>query len=89
MDQYAGMYKKSVEDPAGFWSEIASEFYWKEKWNPNEICKENLDVTKGRVNIEVSAKFPPLFFLYYNFLGHYCPAPFLKITKYIWRYFGF
>ncbi|XP_078154877.1 acetyl-CoA synthetase [Carex rostrata] len=50
--QYEKMYKKSVEDPAGFWAEIASEFYWKEKWNPNEVCKENLDVTKGQVSIE-------------------------------------
>ncbi|KAJ4790845.1 Acetyl-coenzyme A synthetase [Rhynchospora pubera] len=51
-EQYEKMYKKSVEDPAGFWSEIASEFYWEEKWNPNEVCKENIDVTNGRVNIE-------------------------------------
>jgi Acetyl-coenzyme A synthetase N-terminus len=79
MDQYAGMYKKSVEDPAGFWSEIASEFYWKEKWNPNEICKENLDVTNGRVNIEVSA----------NFLLSFSYIILRPFFKYILRYFRF
>lgn len=63
MDQYAEMYKKSVEDPAGFWSEIASEFYWKEQWNAKEVCKENIDVTKGRVDIQVNTQFPPFFFL--------------------------
>jgi len=47
------MYKKSIEDPAGFWSDIASQFYWEKKWDP-EVCTENLDVTKGPVKIEVS-----------------------------------
>lgn len=50
------MYKKSIEDPAGFWSEIASQFYWKEKWSP-EVYTENLDVTKGSIKIEVSFNF--------------------------------
>ncbi|MBU0637953.1 MAG: acetate--CoA ligase [Planctomycetes bacterium] len=33
MDQYKEMYKRSIEDPGGFWGEIAGEFYWKEKWS--------------------------------------------------------
>ncbi|XP_072980478.1 acetyl-coenzyme A synthetase, chloroplastic/glyoxysomal-like isoform X2 [Typha angustifolia] len=49
--QYHKMYKRSIEDPAGFWSEIASGFYWKEKWDP-EVYTENIDVTKGTVQIE-------------------------------------
>lgn len=69
------MYNKSVEDPAAFWSEIASEFYWKEKWNPKEVCKENLDVTKGQINIEVSVRLPSFLqtFKYYS----YCILVFL------------
>lgn len=47
------MYKKSIEDPARFWSEMASQFYWKEKWDP-EVYAENLDVRKGPIKIEVS-----------------------------------
>ncbi|XP_062225540.1 acetyl-coenzyme A synthetase, chloroplastic/glyoxysomal-like [Phragmites australis] len=50
--QYREMYKRSIDDPAGFWSEIADEFYWKQKWNPDEVCAENLDVTKGPIEIE-------------------------------------
>ncbi|CAL5027689.1 unnamed protein product [Urochloa decumbens] len=50
--QYREMYQRSIDDPAGFWSEIAEEFYWKEKWNPDEVCSENLDVTKGPIKIE-------------------------------------
>lgn len=49
------MYKRSVEDPAGFWADIASEFYWKEKWG-QRVCSENLDVRKGNVKIEVLKK---------------------------------
>lgn len=50
--KYLEMYKRSVEDPAGFWGDIASEFYWKQKWG-DKVCSENLDVRKGTVNIEV------------------------------------
>ncbi|PKA56933.1 Acetate--CoA ligase ACS, chloroplastic/glyoxysomal [Apostasia shenzhenica] len=49
--QYMNMYKRSVEDPAGFWSDIASSFYWKKKWNPM-VYLENLDVKKGTIKIE-------------------------------------
>ncbi|XP_071692659.1 acetyl-coenzyme A synthetase, chloroplastic/glyoxysomal-like [Rutidosis leptorrhynchoides] len=48
---YLEMYKRSTEDPAGFWSDIASEFYWKQKWG-KQVCTENLDITKGNINIE-------------------------------------
>lgn len=51
-DQYLEMYKRSIEDPAGFWSDIASQFYWKEKWG-QEVVSENLDVRKGNIKIEV------------------------------------
>ncbi|KAK6928615.1 Acetyl-coenzyme A synthetase, N-terminal domain [Dillenia turbinata] len=50
-DKYLEMYKRSIEDPAGFWSDIASEFYWKEKWAP-DVYSENMDVRKGNIKIE-------------------------------------
>ena len=31
--EYNKLYQKSVEDPHGFWSDIASTFNWKKKWN--------------------------------------------------------
>ncbi|KAG0489423.1 hypothetical protein HPP92_008234 [Vanilla planifolia] len=49
--QYLEMYKRSLEDPAGFWSDIASKFYWKKKWGA-EVFSENLDVREGNVKIE-------------------------------------
>jgi acetyl-CoA synthetase len=30
---YQDQYKKSVEDPEAFWSDIAGEFVWKKKWD--------------------------------------------------------
>ena len=33
LDQYREMYRESIEDPDGFWSSIAEEFYWQEKWH--------------------------------------------------------
>jgi acetyl-CoA synthetase len=31
-EQYHADYKKSIEDPAGFWSAVAEHFYWRKKW---------------------------------------------------------
>jgi acetyl-CoA synthetase len=33
IDQYHEAYKRSVEDPEGFWADIASTFTWREKWH--------------------------------------------------------
>jgi acetyl-CoA synthetase len=32
-DQYKSAYEKSVNDPEGFWNEVASNFYWRKKWD--------------------------------------------------------
>ncbi|ULQ56169.1 acetate--CoA ligase [Flavihumibacter rivuli] len=32
-DQYKAAYKKSVDDPEGFWADIASHFYWRKRWD--------------------------------------------------------
>nr|QGN03530.1 4-coumarate-CoA ligase [Olea europaea] len=49
--KYLDMYKMSIEDPAGFWSDIASQFYWKQRWG-QPVYSENLDIRKGRIKIE-------------------------------------
>ncbi|KAI8019503.1 hypothetical protein LOK49_LG04G03456 [Camellia lanceoleosa] len=49
--KYLEMYRRSIEDPAAFWSDIASEFYWKQQWG-QEIYSENLDIRKGNIKIE-------------------------------------
>jgi acetyl-CoA synthetase len=32
-EQYQQMYKRSIEDPEGFWTEIANTFHWQQRWN--------------------------------------------------------
>ena len=57
------MYNRSVDDPSGFWSDIAaSEFFWKQKWD-QKVYSENLDVRKGEIKIEVSLNSHDLCFL--------------------------
>ena len=33
LEQYHNDYKRSIEDPEGFWSDIASQFVWRKKWD--------------------------------------------------------
>ncbi|CAM6025844.1 unnamed protein product [Sphagnum balticum] len=53
-EQYAAMYRRSVENPDGFWADIASHFYWKTKWQSEDgkIHSANMDVRNGQVAIE-------------------------------------
>ncbi len=32
-EQYHEMHKKSVEDPEGFWGDVADHFHWRKKWD--------------------------------------------------------
>lgn len=32
-EEYQAAYNKSVEDPEGFWSGVAENFYWRKKWD--------------------------------------------------------
>ena len=52
-EDYDRIYKRSVEDPEGFWSEIAGELHWFEKWN--KVLEWNEPFSKwfvgGQINI--------------------------------------
>ena len=51
MDQYKRLYKRSIEDPEGFWSEIAQDFYFKK--GPNgPFYRYNFDIHKGPIEIK-------------------------------------
>ncbi len=36
LDDYKTKWERSIKDPEGFWSEIASDFFWFQKWN--KVC---------------------------------------------------
>ena len=52
MEEYRDMYKRSIADPVQFWSEIADQFYWKQKWEAGSVLRYNFDVNKGAVSVE-------------------------------------
>ena len=58
-DDYKETYKRSVEDPEGFWSEIAEHFTWHKKWD--KTLEWNFDEPKiewykgGKLNITENA----------------------------------
>ena len=33
MDEYATLYQRSMEDPDGFWSDVADELDWFQRWD--------------------------------------------------------
>ncbi|MDO9000558.1 MAG: acetate--CoA ligase [Bacteroidota bacterium] len=58
-EEYNATYKKSVDKPEDFWSEIASEFYWQKKWD--KVLDWNFDepnikwFINGKFNITENA----------------------------------
>ncbi len=50
MEEYEEMYKRSIEDPEGFWGEIAEQFEWYQKWD--KVLDYNFDLNKGNIKIE-------------------------------------
>ncbi|GFR51481.1 hypothetical protein Agub_g13891 [Astrephomene gubernaculifera] len=49
---YETMHKRSLEDPEGFWGDMAQDYYWQDKFPARGHMKYNTDVRKGPVSIE-------------------------------------
>mmetsp|Transcript_77091 Transcript_77091/g.146692 ORF Transcript_77091/g.146692 Transcript_77091/m.146692 type:complete len:758 (-) Transcript_77091:87-2360(-) len=47
VDEYQAMHKRSLDDPSGFWGEIADTFHWEKKWDT--VVESNFDSTKGKI----------------------------------------
>ncbi|MBN1336084.1 MAG: acetate--CoA ligase [Deltaproteobacteria bacterium] len=59
MEQYREMYDRSVNDPEGFWADIASEFWWAKKWTKVREYDWTGDISiqwfkDGKTNITVN-----------------------------------
>ncbi len=50
MDEYKFLYQSSIDDPQGFWSDMAEGFYWKKKWD--KVREYNYTLSKGPIQIE-------------------------------------
>ncbi|MFW3146744.1 MAG: acetate--CoA ligase [Thermoplasmatota archaeon] len=49
-EKYNEMYKRSIEDPDGFWGEMAEDFFWKKKWD--KVWNHNFDRRNGEIFLE-------------------------------------
>ena len=55
MDEYKKIYKRSVDDPEGFWGEMAQQLDWYKKWN--KVLVEDFAKAKhswfvgGKINV--------------------------------------
>lgn len=52
MQQYHDLHRKSTEDPASFWSDIASQFHWEVPYDVNNFCSYNFDLDEGPISIK-------------------------------------
>ncbi len=50
MNDYLSLYQRSIDDPEGFWSEVAEDFHWFSKWD--QVRSHNYDRRKGPVSIK-------------------------------------
>ncbi|KXZ53705.1 hypothetical protein GPECTOR_6g622 [Gonium pectorale] len=50
--EYDAMYRRSVEDPEGFWGEMASGYHWQEKFPARGHLQYNTDVRRGPVSVQ-------------------------------------
>ena len=48
---YETMYRRSLDDPEGFWGDIAKDFYWK-KWYDGDFMKYNFDPRNGPISVK-------------------------------------
>jgi acetyl-CoA synthetase len=46
-EAYQALHQRSVDDPEGFWAEVAEELFWYKK--PEKILDYNFDIAKGKV----------------------------------------
>ena len=59
-EQYEQMYQRSINDPDGFWGEVADTFVWNQKWDKVREFTFEGDVSikwfiNGKTNISVNA----------------------------------
>ena len=50
IEEYKEMYARSLQDPDGFWGQIAEQFYWEKKWD--KVREYNFDMDKGPISIK-------------------------------------
>ena len=50
LEEYKTLYKKSVEKPKQFWTEVAEHFHWKKL--TKDVLSYNFDINQGTISIK-------------------------------------
>jgi len=81
IDEYRKIYQRSIDDPEGFWKDIAEELFWYKK--PEAILNYNFDVRQGRVFHEwFKGGYTNMC---YNCLDRYLDTPVRNKAAIIWQ----
>lgn len=51
-ERYKEIHKRSIDDPEGFWNDIANEFYWHKPYDEGKFMSYNFDITKGDIFVK-------------------------------------
>lgn len=52
MIEYQKLYRKSIDNPVDFWSDIAKQFHWETPIDREKFCSYNFDTSKGKVYVK-------------------------------------
>lgn len=52
LQQYKELHQRSIQDPAKFWSDIATQFHWEAPYDVDNFFSYNFDTREGPVNIQ-------------------------------------
>ena len=80
-DHYRLLYKKSIDEPEEFWTQIAKQFYWK-YWPNDGILSYNFDLTKGPIRVKWMER--AVTNMCYNVLDRVCNNGFGDRIAYYW-----
>lgn len=48
-EQYQELYKQSIENPQGFWCNVARQFHWETAASAENYLSYNFDISKGPI----------------------------------------
>jgi acetyl-CoA synthetase len=52
LQQYNELYSQSIDSPQLFWANIAKQFHWETKADPENFFSYNFDISKGPIDIK-------------------------------------
>lgn len=51
-ERYKEIHQRSLDDPEGFWNDIANEFYWQTPYEAGKFMSYNFDINMGKIFVK-------------------------------------